>query len=97
MRRPPDAVQTEPRQRPAHVKEAIIVERAFKHLRLEAEAVAEFVYQPVACATPYRMVVVRKNISVALSVHTRCHNAAEHFNALVLGLEPRGGCMLCSS
>ena len=64
VRRPPDAVQTEPRQRPAHVKEAIIVERAFKHLRLEAEAVAEFVYQPVACATPYRMVVVRKNISV---------------------------------
>ena len=44
VRRPPDAVQTEPRQRPAHVKEAIIVERAFKHLRLEAEAVAEFAF-----------------------------------------------------
>ena len=65
VRRPPDAVQTEPRQRPAHVKAAIIVERAFKHLRLEAEAVAEFASQPVACATPYRMVVVRKHISVA--------------------------------
>ena len=64
VRRPPYEVQTEPRQRPANVKEAIIVERAFKNLRLEAEAVAEFAYQPVACATPYRMVVVRKNISV---------------------------------
>jgi hypothetical protein len=65
VRRPPYEVQTEPRQRPANVKEAIIVEREFKNLRLEAEAVAEFAYQPVACATPYRMVVVRKNISVA--------------------------------
>ena len=64
VRRPRYEVQTAPRHRPANVKEAIIVERAFKNLRLEAEAVAEFAYQPVACATPYRMVVVRKNISV---------------------------------
>jgi hypothetical protein len=64
VRRPPDAVQTEPRERPANVKEAIIVEREFKNLRLESEAVAEFPYQPSACAQPYRMVVVRKNISV---------------------------------
>lgn len=64
VRRPPYQVQTEPRQRPTNVKAAIIVERAFKNLRLEAEAVAEFAYQPVACAKRYRMVVVRKNISV---------------------------------
>lgn len=64
--RPPRyAVQTAPRQRPANVKEAVIIEREFKNLRLEAEAVAEFPYQPVACARAYRMVVVRKNISVA--------------------------------
>ena len=63
-RRPAYTVQTEPRQRPVNVKEAIIVEREFTNLRLEAEAVAEFAYQPVACAKPYRMVVVRKNISV---------------------------------
>ena len=65
VRRPSSAVQTAPRQRPANVKAAIVVARAFKNLRLEAEAVAEFAYQPVACATAYRMVVVRKNISVA--------------------------------
>jgi Transposase DDE domain group 1 len=64
VRRAPYEVQTEPRERPANVKEAITVARAFKNLRLEAEAVAEFSYQPIACAQPYRMVVVRKNISV---------------------------------
>jgi hypothetical protein len=58
-------VQTEPRQRPANVKEAVIVARQFKNLRLEAEAVAEFPYQPLACKQAYRMVVLRKNISVA--------------------------------
>jgi hypothetical protein len=60
----PYEVQTEPRQRPVNVKAAIIVAREFKNLRLEAEAVAEFLYQPVACTTSYRLVVVRKNISV---------------------------------
>ena len=64
VRRPAYEVQTEPRERPANVKAAIIVEREFKNLRLEAEAVAEFPYQPVACTKAYRMVVVRKNISV---------------------------------
>ena len=64
VRRPPYEVQTEPRQRPVNVKEATIVEREFKNLRLTAEAVAEFAYQPTACSKPYRMVVVRKNISV---------------------------------
>jgi hypothetical protein len=64
VRPAPYEVQTEPRQRPVNVKAATIVQRAFKNLRLEAEAVAEFAYQPGACAQPYRMVVVRKNISV---------------------------------
>jgi Transposase DDE domain group 1 len=64
VRHPSYEVETEPRQRPANVKAAIIVEREFKNLHLKAEAVAEFAYQPVACAQPYRMIVVRKNISV---------------------------------
>ncbi len=69
VRRPPYEVQTEPRQRPVNVKEATIVAREFKNLRLTAEAVAEFAYQPIACATPYRLVVVRKNISVEQGAH----------------------------
>jgi hypothetical protein len=64
VRRAPYTVETEPRQRPVNVKAATIVARECKNLRLEAEAVAEFPYQPTACPTPYRMVVVRKNISV---------------------------------
>ena len=64
VRRPPAAVQTEPRARPTNVKAATIVAREFKNLRLEAEAVAECPYTPRACARPYRLVVVRKNISV---------------------------------
>jgi Transposase DDE domain group 1 len=64
VRHPPYAVQTAPRERPVNVKEALIVAREFKNLRLAAEAVAEFPYQPTACAQPYRMVVVRKNSSV---------------------------------
>jgi hypothetical protein len=69
VRRPAHVVETAPRTRPANVKEATIVARAFKNLRLEAEAVAEFAYRPTACATTYRMVVVRKNISVEQGDH----------------------------
>ena len=69
VRRPSYEVQTEPRHRPVNVKEATIVARAFKNFRLEAEAVAEFPYQPTACAKPYRMVIVRKNISVEQGDH----------------------------
>ena len=64
VRRPAYAVHTEPRTRPPNVKAATIVARAFKTLRLEAAAVAEFAYTPTACRQPHRMVVVRKNISV---------------------------------
>ncbi len=57
-------VRTRPRQRPANVKEAIVEQRQFDNQRLEGEDVAEFVYQPCACRQAYRMVVVRKNLSV---------------------------------
>ena len=56
-------VKTEPRERPDNVKEKIVRERKFDVLRLKSEEVAEFPYRPVACATTYRMIVVRKNIS----------------------------------
>jgi len=57
-------VKTRPRQRPDHVKEAIVVARGFENQRLEAEAVAEFEYRPTACRKTYRLVVVRKTIAV---------------------------------
>ena len=57
-------VQTEPRARPENVKERMVREREYKNIRLESEQVAEFVYQPGKCQQGYRMVVVRKNLSV---------------------------------
>jgi hypothetical protein len=64
QRPPPYTVQTETRQRPEHVKEQIVVARQFENQRLQSEEVAEFNYRPTACKEIYRMVVVRKNISV---------------------------------
>jgi len=58
------AVSTQPRPRPDNVKEAIVVARQFENQRLRSEEVAEFYYQPTACTKTYRMVVVKKNISV---------------------------------
>jgi hypothetical protein len=57
-------VPTRPRQRPDNVKEAVVVRREFENIRLQSEEVAEFNYQPAACRQTYRMVVVRKNLSV---------------------------------
>ena len=62
-------VQTEQRCRPDNVKEAIVVARAFDNQRLVSEDVAEFDYRPTACHKTYRMVVVRKNLSVAKGEH----------------------------
>lgn len=59
-----DAVKTQPRQRPTNIKEQIVQKREFKNLVLVSEDVAEFDYQPTHCRKTYRMVVVRKNLSV---------------------------------
>jgi hypothetical protein len=58
------AVKTAARDRADNVKEAIVVARQFENQRLQSEEVAEFNYQPTACTKPYRMVVIKKNISV---------------------------------
>jgi hypothetical protein len=57
-------VQTAPRSRRENVKQQVVVEREYRNLRLNSEDVAEFAYQPGACRRPYRVVAVRKNISV---------------------------------
>lgn len=57
-------VKTEPRQRPENVKEQIVVAREFQNIRLKSEQVAEFEYSPSKCRKSYRVVVVRKNLSV---------------------------------
>lgn len=57
-------ILTEPRERPDNVKEQIIREREFKNIRLVSEDISEFDYSPEACDQTYRIVVLRKNLSV---------------------------------
>ena len=65
LERPPHyEVQTQPRQRPDNVKDQIVRQREFEILKLKSEEVAEFEYRPTKCSRAYRMIVVRKNISV---------------------------------
>ncbi len=52
------------RERRANVKERIVKEKGYKNIRLKSEQVAEFSYRPGKCERDYRMVVVRKNLSV---------------------------------
>lgn len=67
LERPPKYdVKTEPRRHHDNVKEQIVVLRHFENIRLESEDVAEFEYSPVACKKTYRMIVVRKNLSIAM-------------------------------
>ena len=63
-RKPKYTVKTEPRKRPRNVKEAIVKEREFENIRLQSEEVAEFDYAPGHCRRSYRVVVVRKNLTV---------------------------------
>ena len=65
LQRPPRySVKTQPRAKPERVKKQIVVEREFKNIVLNSEDVAEFDYRPTACKKTYRMIVVRKNLSV---------------------------------
>ncbi len=57
-------VKTQPRKKPARVKEQVVRQREFENKRLVSEDVAEMPYRPVACKNTYRMIVVRKNLSV---------------------------------
>ena len=63
LTRPPRyEVKTQERDRPENVKERVIIERNFQHLRLAAEHVAEIAYRPAKCHRPYRLIITRKTI-----------------------------------
>jgi hypothetical protein len=57
-------ILTEPRRKPDRYKEQIVVEKQFKNQVLVGEDIAEMKYRPGKCAKSYRLVIVRKNISV---------------------------------
>jgi hypothetical protein len=63
-RLPKYEIRTEPRQKACRYKEQIVVEKGFQNKVLKGEDVAEIEYQPVKCQKKYRVVILRKNISV---------------------------------
>lgn len=63
-RKPKYTVKTQERDKPENVKEEIVKERGYKNICLEREHVSEFVYRPVKCKNSYRVVVLRKTLSV---------------------------------
>ena len=65
LERPPKyKVQTKPRARPERFKQQVVEARQFNDIRLEDEWVAEMPYRPYACRHTYRLVALRKNLTV---------------------------------
>jgi len=58
------AIATRARTRPRKVKDDVVRERGYKVLRQQAEDVVEFSYRPTKCKRDYRVVALRKNLSV---------------------------------
>ena len=56
--------EDERRAKQPRVKEGIVRDKEYKNIRLRSEDVAEFEYSPRACRRTYRMVVLRKNLTV---------------------------------
>jgi len=52
------------RRRPKNYKEQIVIEKGYRNIKLVREHVAEFSYRPTKCKRPYRMIVLRKSLSV---------------------------------
>ena len=63
-RLPKYEILTEPRQKGVRYKEQIVIEKGFRNQVLVGEDIAEIDYQPLKCDRKYRLVIVRKNISI---------------------------------
>ena len=63
-RLPQYEILTEPRSRRERVKEQIVVQKGYLNQKLVAEHVNDVTYQPHRCGRKYRLVILRKNLSV---------------------------------
>jgi len=63
-RLPKYEILTEPRSRRERVKEQTVVQKGYLNQKLVAEHVSDMTYQPHHCGRKYRLVIVRKNLSV---------------------------------
>ena len=57
-------IATRPRRKAQRVKESVVRFKGYQNKVLVGESVAEIDYQPHKCLQPFRLVIVRKNISV---------------------------------
>lgn len=58
------AVKTRERDKRENTKDQIVRENEYTNIRLASEHLAEFAYRPTKCARDYRMIVLRKNLTV---------------------------------
>jgi len=63
-RQPKYQIKTLPRRRPSNVKQQVVKARSFKKITTTAEDITECEYQPGKCKKPYRLIIVRKTITV---------------------------------
>jgi hypothetical protein len=63
-REPKYDILTEPRPKAFRYKEQVVIERQFKNQKLVGESLAQIEYQPNKCSQKYRVIILRKNISV---------------------------------
>jgi len=61
---PKHEILTEPRNKSERVKEGIVREKGYENIVLVGEDVTHLDYRPAACRKSYRLVIVRKNLSV---------------------------------
>jgi hypothetical protein len=64
VRRADRAFATRQRLPRPNVKQRIVAEKGYKNIALEGEHVVSFDYQPGACSRPYRVVALRKDLTI---------------------------------
>lgn len=72
-------IKTRPRQKRDRVKEQIVREKGYTNQVLKGESVAELEYRPLKCVQDYRLVVLRKNISVQKGKEVICEEVRYFF------------------
>jgi hypothetical protein len=64
VRRAEREIKTKEREKPENVKKRIVRERRFKNIRLKSEELVEFRWRPTKSNRDYRIVALRKNLSI---------------------------------